>query len=94
MTELVGYCFHCSNYATYDEKLEKMVCFAYPNGIPDSMWERVEKGKHCLWRNKNRLEYELKEARKNLEQGREKARSSITSSIISENQIKKLAWLR
>lgn len=68
MSQLVAYCFHCSNFATYDKKLRKMVCFAYPDGIPDSMWERVEKGKHYLWRIKDRLVYELKEARKKLEQ--------------------------
>jgi len=52
---IVGYCFWCSNHATYDEELGKMKCLAYPDGIPDSMWERVLKGKDCLWKNKDRL---------------------------------------
>jgi hypothetical protein len=59
MTELVGYCFHCSNFASWSDELQKMVCMAYHEGIPDSMWHRVEAGKNCLWRNKNRLDIEI-----------------------------------
>jgi hypothetical protein len=68
MTELVGYCFHCSNFATWDEEKQNMVCFAYPNGIPDSMWQRVEAGKECLWRNKDRIEIEHKASMKKIEE--------------------------
>ncbi len=40
---------------------------AYHDGIPDSMWQRVEQGKDCLWRNKDRLEIEIAERKKQME---------------------------
>jgi hypothetical protein len=64
---LVGYCFHCSNFAIWDDKLQKMICLAYYDGIPDSMWERVEAGKNCLYWKKDRLEIQNVEMKKQIE---------------------------
>ncbi len=68
MTELVGYCFHCSNFARWDDEKNNMVCLSYVNGIPDSMWHRVEAGKECRWRDKDRIQIEHDATMKKLEQ--------------------------
>lgn len=39
---------------------------AYHDGIPDSMWHRVEAGKNCLYWKKNRLILETEEFEKQL----------------------------
>ena len=67
MTELVGYCFHCSNFASWSDELQKMTCMSYPDGIPDSMWHRVEAGKNCLYYKKDRLLMETEELEKQLD---------------------------
>jgi len=64
---LVGYCYFCKNFAVWDEKLQKMRCFAYFDGIPASMWERVEAGKQCLYRNKDRIRSQEQEIRKQID---------------------------
>ena len=66
MSELVGYCFHCSNFARWDDEKQKMVCQAYHEGIPDSMWHRVEAGKNCLYWKKDRLSTQIAEIDKQL----------------------------
>jgi len=44
---LVGYCFHCGNFATWDEEKQRMVCFAYLDGIPDEVMRSIDEGKRC-----------------------------------------------
>ncbi len=68
MTELVGYCYWCSNCAVWNDKLQKMTCLAYMNGIPDSMWKRVEQGKQCIWRAKDRVTIEHEATLKKIEE--------------------------
>lgn len=87
MTELIGYCFHCSNFASWSDEKQNMACFAYPDGIPDSMWHRVEAGKECRWRDKDRITIEYNAGLKKLEQ--------INSMDISEDEKAKLyeEWL-
>ena len=76
MTELVGYCFHCSNGAMWDDEKQKMICMAYHDGIPDSMWKRVEAGKNCLYYKKDRLLMETEEL--------ERQRNNMETTIIPD----------
>ena len=67
---LLGYCLshRCSNFPMWDDEKKKMVCNAYHDGIPDSMWHRVEAGKNCLYLNKDRITMDFSKIRKKMEQ--------------------------